>query len=76
MNVETHIGQYKIVRTLGAGGMGTVYEAEQDKPLRMVALKVIRAELATPALLLAGISLVSMALLPIAAAACLRINLR
>ena len=32
--------------------------------------------LATPALLLAGISLVSMALLPIAAAACLRINLR
>jgi WD40 repeat protein/predicted Ser/Thr protein kinase len=34
-----------VVRVLGEGGMGTVYEAEQDNPRRTVALKVIRAGL-------------------------------
>jgi eukaryotic-like serine/threonine-protein kinase len=37
------IGPYRIIRMLGQGGMGTVYEAEQLEPLRRtVALKVIR----------------------------------
>ncbi|OWK39104.1 protein kinase domain-containing protein [Fimbriiglobus ruber] len=40
--VPPSIGRYHIVRCLGEGGMGTVYEAEQDDPRRSVALKVMR----------------------------------
>ncbi len=46
-----HIAGYEIVRLLGEGGMGAVYEALQDKPHRRVALKVLRHGLLTPALL-------------------------
>jgi WD40 repeat protein/predicted Ser/Thr protein kinase len=45
------IAHYRIVRLLGEGGMGAVYEAEQDRPRRRVALKVIRPGFASPALL-------------------------
>ncbi len=36
------IGKYTIVRAIGRGGMGVVYEAVQDRPCRTVALKVLR----------------------------------
>jgi hypothetical protein len=36
------LGGVKIVRLLGEGGMGRVYEAVQDRPARTVAVKVIR----------------------------------
>ena len=41
------VGRYRIIRLLGEGGMGAVYEAEQDQPRRTVALKVIRSGLAS-----------------------------
>lgn len=41
MNVETHIGQYKILRTLGAGGMGTVYLGEHILLGRRAAIKTL-----------------------------------
>ena len=36
------IGPYRIIRQIGVGGMGVVYEAEQAEPARRVALKVTR----------------------------------
>ena len=41
-DVGKRIGPYTLLRVLGEGGMGTVYEAEQDRPRRLVALKLIR----------------------------------
>jgi len=38
----TKIGRYRIIREIGHGGMGVVYEAEQAEPQRRVAVKVIR----------------------------------
>jgi hypothetical protein len=40
------VGGYRLLRPLGAGGMGTVYEAEEASTGRRVALKLIRAEFA------------------------------
>ena len=33
---------YDIIRRIGAGGMGSVYQAEQHMPRRTVAIKIIR----------------------------------
>ena len=41
--VGDHIGAYKILEELGAGGMGVVYLAQQEQPVRRrVALKLIK----------------------------------
>lgn len=45
------IGRYRILRRHGEGGMGIVYEAEQDNPRRTVALKVIHPGFIAPELL-------------------------
>lgn len=39
--VPQRIGEYEIVRRIGFGGMGTVYEAQQAVPRRRVAIKTI-----------------------------------
>ncbi|MGP1273509.1 MAG: protein kinase domain-containing protein [Phycisphaerales bacterium] len=44
------IAGYSIIRRLGAGGMGVVYEAEQESPRRSVALKVLRPGLSSPSM--------------------------
>jgi len=49
--VPLQIGRYRIIRLLGEGGMGAVYEAEQDQPRRSVALKMIKAAFAGAELL-------------------------
>jgi hypothetical protein len=49
--VRTHkssIGRYRILRLVAQGGMGAVYEAEQEHPRRIVALKIIKPGLANP----------------------------
>ncbi|MEE9253751.1 MAG: serine/threonine-protein kinase, partial [Pseudomonadales bacterium] len=40
--IGKQIGRYRILRLIASGGMGAVYEAEQDHPQRIVALKVMR----------------------------------
>ncbi len=42
------IANYRVLQKIGEGGMGVVYEAEQQKPMRRrVALKVLKSGLAT-----------------------------
>lgn len=42
------LGRYRILRRLGHGGMGVVYEAEEADSGRRVALKVLRQQLNSP----------------------------
>ncbi len=45
--VPERIGDFRIIGKIGQGGMGVVYEAEQDHPRRRIALKVIRPGVAS-----------------------------
>lgn len=39
------IGNYTLIRIIGSGGMGTVFEARQESPRRVVALKIMKSAL-------------------------------
>lgn len=43
------VGDFRIIRRLAVGGMGSVYEAEQGHPCRVVALKIMHTGLASRA---------------------------
>lgn len=45
--VGESVGRYGVVRLIASGGMGVVYEAQQEHPRRAVALKLIRPGLAS-----------------------------
>ncbi|GEM_PF-708186 len=45
------MGKYKLLRQVGEGGMGVVYEAAEEFPKRTVALKLVRPEVTTPSLI-------------------------
>ncbi|HMP17622.1 MAG TPA: hypothetical protein PKD72_11400, partial [Gemmatales bacterium] len=44
--VPENIGNYQVLRQLGAGGMGTVYEALDNDHSRKVAIKLIKPHIA------------------------------
>ncbi len=41
------LGHFRLLSVLGTGGMGVVFEAEQHRPRRRVALKVMRSDVAS-----------------------------
>lgn len=47
--LPTHIGAYKLLRKIGEGGMGAVYEALQESIERRVAIKILQPEYARDA---------------------------
>ena len=46
LEIGNHLGPYKILSRLGAGGMGEVYRAKDTKLERLVAVKVLAEQLA------------------------------
>src|SRR5262249_20295727 len=44
----SRVGRYELGRVVASGGMGTGFEARQEQPRRTIALKLLRAGLATP----------------------------
>ena len=42
------VGRYRLIRPVGTGGMGVVYEAEQDRPRRRVAVKLLPPGVVSP----------------------------
>lgn len=45
--VGTRIGHYTLNRVISTGGMGIVYEAEQEQPSRIVAIKILKEFMAS-----------------------------
>lgn len=46
--IPDRIGAFRVLGILGTGGMGKVYEAQQNNPKRRVALKIIRSGVVSP----------------------------
>ncbi|MHC4350925.1 MAG: serine/threonine-protein kinase, partial [Planctomycetota bacterium] len=49
--IGRQVGQYRLDGVIASGGMGSVYAASQESPHRVVAVKVLRSSMATPAIL-------------------------
>ncbi|MBC8522608.1 protein kinase [PVC group bacterium] len=47
MWLGAYIGQFEIIRIIGIGGMGNVYEARQTNPHRSVAIKIVKSAAAS-----------------------------
>src|SRR6266850_6069216 len=44
LTANDRIGNYQIIRVLGEGGMGVVYEAKQEHPRRTIAVRWLRPD--------------------------------
>src|SRR6478752_5944726 len=49
INVRRKFGHYELTKRLGSGGQGIVYEAVDNNLNRLVALKLLRAEISNDA---------------------------